>query len=101
MVDIVDSDFHEIKYNSNMVVNISPSKTILKAWDWVLQHNIEFEFIVEGTKISTTTNAKERIREMLEPANFGKMFEGARADHDIDFLFINQEDLMAFKLRWV
>ena len=99
MVDIVDSDFHEIKYNSNADEKIK-EKT-LKAWDWVLQHNIEFEFIVEGTQISTTTNAKERIREMLDPANFGKMFEGARADHDIDFLFINQEDLMAFKLRWV
>ena len=101
MVDIIDGDFKEIKYDSNIVVNVSPSKTILEAWDWALEHNIEFEFIVEGTQVSVTKSAKDRIREMLDPDNFGKLFEGAKSDHNIDFLFSNQSDLMAFKLRWL
>ena len=94
-----------VTYKPEMVVNIYGSSTILEAWEWALEHELKFDFLAEGTLIDESLHT--RIKEMLNSANFSNNNTLASAltstspDHDLDFLFYTEEDLLAFKLKWL
>jgi len=104
MKDDDDSDMiislEEIDCDPNMIVNVSGSEKALEAWDWAEEHALQFKLVAEGYLLPS--DMYDRAKDMITPPyNRGTLMDGIRADHDLDFMFLNNDDLMAFKLRWI
>ena len=93
-------EWEEIKCDPNMIVNVSGSRKALEAWNWAEEHNLQFKLVAEGyiMPLDMYNRAKDMI---TPPYNRGGLLDGIANDHDLDFIFLNNEDLVAFKLRWL
>ena len=93
-------DWEETKCDPNMIVNVSGSEKALEALEWAEEHNLQFELVAEGYIIPL--DMCNKVRDMMTPPySRGTFLNGIAADHDLDFMFLNEEDAVAFKLRWL
>lgn len=94
------TDWEETNCGPNMIINVSGSEKALEAWNWAEEHNLQFKLMAEGHIMPL--DMYDRAKDMITPPyNRGTFIDGIRADHDLDFMFLNDEDLTAFKLRWL
>lgn len=93
-------DMEKTSCDPNMIINVSGSERALEAWGWAEEHNLEFKLVAEGHILPL--EMYDRAKDMITPPyNRGNFIDAIRSDHDLDFMFLNDDDLMVFKLRWI
>lgn len=91
-------DWFEPDCDINMMITVSGSRRALEAWEWAEEHGLLFKLIAESRIIPL--EFYNRIRFMITPPYDHSNTADGNA-YDLTFMFLHDDDLMAFKLRWL